>query len=370
MNLKCKLKKLNETILNVSYAVSQKSTILALEGILLVCKDNKLELTGYNLELGIIKTIEVESLEDGQIVLNSKLFGDIIRKMPGEEISISVDDKNIVFIKSEKSEFTLVGISAQEFPEIPIINETKSFYIDSTILKKMLSQTSFAISTNEQNPIYTGSLFNVENTSITIVSVDGYRLAIRKEIININNEFSFIVPGETLKEIQKLIKDEKEENQIKISFSDKHIIFEIYDYLVVSRLLEGQFIDYKNIIKSEDITTTIINPKDLIKSIERVSIMINDRFKSPVKCVVEKKLINLSCSTTLGNVIDEIEIETQGKELTIGFNNKYMLDALKVCESDKVKLSFGNSDNPIKILPNDGGDSFLFLVLPVRLKND
>lgn len=373
MKFKCNLKLLTESVINVSLAVSSKSTIMSLEGILMKCNNNKLELIGYNLEFGIIKTIDVISEKNGQIVLNAKILTEIIKRMPEEEIYIEVDNRNIVFIKSGNSEFTLNGISAEDFPDIPEINNTNNFSIQSSILKNMINQTIFAISTNEQNPIYTGSLFDINENNITIVSVDGYRLAIRKEPINVNDNFSFIVPGNTLKEILKLIKDDKSneiESIININFSNKHIIFKIDDYIIISRLLEGQFIDYKSIIKSNNITEFDINTKLFIKSIERVSVIINDRLKSPVKCIIENNTINLSCSTNLGKVTDSFEIQKKGEDITIGFNNRYMIEALKSCETDKVIIELESSDSPIKILPIDNGKEFLFLVLPVRLKND
>lgn len=371
MQFECKTKKLLDILSNVSLAVSVKSTNQILEGILINCKDNKLKLTAYNLELGIMKEIESNIMIEGSIVIKARLFIDIIRKLTDEYVKITVYENYVVIINSGNSNFTIMGMNSNEFPELPEISNINSFNINTNTLKDMILQTIFSVSQNEQNPIYTGCLFNIENNFLNIISVDGFRLALRKEKLLETIDMKFIVPGKTLNEIQKLIKDDKndEKNLVKINLSDKHIIFKIYDYIVISRLLEGEFVDYKNIIKSEVSTTIKVNTKDLIHSIEKISVVINDRIKNPVKCIIENNLINFNCNSAIGNVTDILECDMQGNNLTIGFNNKYILDALKVVPTDIIKLEFGNNDSPIKV-SSLNNEEFLYIILPVRLKND
>lgn len=372
MKFSCDKSMLSETINNVSLAVASKSSMVALEGILLKCQNNTLTLTGYNLELGIIKSIPVSCQEEGEIILNASLLANIVNKMPAGTIQFTTDHKLLTVIRCIDAEFTILGLQAEDYPEIPTISNEKEFSLEQETFKEMIGQTLFAVAQTEQTPVYTGTLFDIEPGSLSIVSVDGYRLAMKKEAIQINDTFRFVVPGKTLNEIQKLLaklsSEETEENNIHICVSNKHIAFELGGYRVISRLLEGDFLDYKNAIPKECKTKVKVNTKDFIDSINRAAIIINDRVKSPIKCEFSDHLVKLNCETTLGKIQDTFSVELEGDPVKIGFNNKYMFDALKASECDKILIEMNGPLSPMKVLPLEG-DNFLFLVLPVRLKD-
>lgn len=368
MKLTCEKSILSETVSNVSLSVSSRTTIPALNGILLECYGGSLKLTGYDLELGIYKTIDVNMMEEGSVVIDSKILNDILRKMPADEILIKTDKNLMTTICSGDAKFHIMGMSRDEYPDIPTIDDTESFSIKEHIFKNMISQTLFAISQNDQTPVLTGSLFDISGGEINVVSVDGYRVAIRREKIEDSLSTSFIVPGKTLVEIMKLLSDQ--EDQIaNVNICNNHILFEINGYYTISRLLTGEFLDYKSAIP-EGHTTRINVETDIIsKSIERTSIIVNDRVKSPVKMESEGDVLCFSCESTIGNVNDRCEAKVEGERIRIAFNNKYMIDALKHTGYDDIYIDINGSLSPIKIIPPEG-DSFLFLVLPVRLKNE
>ncbi len=366
MKISCKTQNLLNAVLNVQHAVSSKSTLTILEGILIKTEPGQISLCGYDLETGITTKIDADIQEEGGIVLNARIFSDIIRSAPGKEICISVDDKLTTTINSESSKFSIIGISSDEFPELPTVDAQACVKINSNTLKSMIRQTIFAVADTDEKPVNTGVLFNIENSEITLVAVDGYRLAKRCEKIETKDtKMKFVVPGKTLSEVLKLIPDSDEE--VNISVGKKHIIFKTQDYCIISRLLEGEFLDYNSAIPSAFSTEMVVNTKAFIDSVERVSLVITDRLRSPVRCLFSGNQAKISCSTPIGRANDEFQISNSGQNLEIGFNNKYLLDALKNTDSDQIRIQVNGSLSPFKILPmND--ESFVFLVLPVRLK--
>lgn len=374
MKFICPKKELCEAVNNVIPAVSAKSTLIALEGMLLDCSNGKLTITGYNLELGMIKTVSVSESEDGTIVLNASLLANIINKMPDGNLLFETDNKLLTVISCGEVEFTILGLSSEEYPDIPAVSNEKEFSISHLLLKNMIAQTLFSISQSEQNPTLNGSLFDIKDSVLKIVSVDGVRLAMRKEKVNINEDFSFIVPGKTLGETLKLLSrlasnDENDEDNVIICVSNKHINFSINGYTIISRLLEGAFLDYENAIPKERQTSVIVETKPFLDSINRASIIINERAKSPIRCIIddEEATMKLFCETSIGKVNDSVVAKIEGPKVKIGFNNKYMADALKASECDTLRIEINGPISPILILPIEG-DDFLFLVLPVRLK--
>ena len=365
MKIMCDKQKLYEVISNVSRAVSPKTTLPALEGILLRARDNTLYLSGYDLDMGISASMEAKVAEPGEIVLTAKLFVDMVRRMAGETVSIESDEKYLTVIRSGFSEFTILGIPAEEFPEFPTLSEVTPVSVPQNVLKSMIDQTLFAIATNDSKPVQTGSLFEVGGKELRVISVDGFRLALRREPIQSEEEFHFIVPGKTLSELTKLLSDEDEMTEIQVG--SKHIIFKAGGYSILSRLLEGDFLDYKAAIPGGTGTTVTVGVRPFIESIERTSLLISDRLKSPLKVNFTEALIKMSCSTAIGKAYDELECRGEGPELTMGFNNRYLLDALRASGCDQVKLMINGPLSPMKMVPTQG-DSFLFLVLPVRLK--
>lgn len=367
MKIICDTKLLSSAVTKVFRAVSSKSTMPILEGILISAQDNKITLSGYDLEIGIVTQIEAVVYKTGSIVLNAKLLSDIVRSAPASEISISVDEKNTAIINSGISQFSICAQDSLEYPQMPVFNNDDNIIINAGILKNMIDQTLFAIATNDIKPVHTGSLMECENNILTLVSVDGVKLALKKTQINYNNNKSIVIPGKTLFEVSKLITDF--DSQIKISISDKHVIFELSDCKVISRLLEGDFLDYKSSIPQSHLTEIIISPKDLIESIERTSIVILDKLKAPIKFVLDENLIRFSCQAPTGNSYDELSCKINGNLFEIGFNSKALLDALKVINDENIKLLLNGPLSPMKITPIDS-EEFIFLVLPVRIKND
>ena len=365
MKLICKKEQLNEAVLNVQRAVSTKSSVPALEGILIKTKDNSIELCGYNLELGITTTIPASVQEPGSIVLSAHLFGDIVRKLPAEDAFLETDEKQMALIKSGAAEYSIIGISSEEYPELPAINGENTLTISCPVLKSMIRQTLFAVAENDAKPIHTGTLFELEEGKLRLVSVDGYRLALREEPISCKEKYNFVVPGKSLGEVLKLLGDE---GDIELQIGRRHILFSIGNYTVISRLLEGEFLDYRASLPTATTTEVRVSTRTFIDSVERVSLLIADRLKSPLRCVFGDNEIRLACSTAIGRATDQLEAKIQGNSLEMGFNNRYLLDALHNTECDESRILLSGPLNPMKILPPEG-ESFLFLVLPVRLKN-
>lgn len=368
MKLTCSKEKLCEAVANVSRAVASKSTILALEGILLKAKDHSLMLTGYDLELGITTTIEADIQQEGQIILSAKLFNDMIRRMPDPVISIESNEKLLTEIRSGAAEYSILGLDPQEFPELPSISESGQITLQGQTLKSMIDQTLFAVAASDAKPVHKGSLFDLHAGELAIVSVDGFRLALRREKVGIEEDSTFVVPGKTLSEVSKLIVDG--DQPVTMTIAKKYIIFIIHGYHVVSRLLEGEFLDYKAAIPHTQTTQVTVSSRPLMDTIERISLLISDKLRSPLRLVFTSDAIKASCSTAIGKANDEIACSAQGDDVEIGFNSKYLLDALRASATDEVLLQLGGPLAPMKIVPKGGSDEFLFLVLPVRLKNE
>ncbi len=366
MNILCDKQQLLEAVNNVQRAVASKAALPALEGILLRAQGTTLYLAGFDMELGITTTIPATVWEAGEIVLSARMFGDIVRKMPGESVAILSDDKYNTVIRNDVTEFSIMGMSADDYPEIPKIDDGVSFPFSQPVLKSMVRQTIFAVAApNDPRPIYTGTRFEITTDELRLISVDGYRLAMRCEPIHSDEEAAFVVPGKMLQEILKLLKDE--EKSCHIIVGRRHIIFEIDGYAVISRLLDGEFMDYARIISPDVSTTVTVNTRTFMDAVDRVSLVINDRLKSPLVCAFRDNSIGVSCTTAIGRATDSLEATIVGDEEDMGFNSRFLLDALKNSETDEVKIELGGTLKPMKILPKEG-NAFLFLVLPVRLK--
>ena len=366
MNILCSKVELLEAVSNVQRAVSTKASLPALEGILLRAQGSTLYLAGFDMELGITTTIPAQVKEPGEIVLSAKMFGDIVRKMPSETLSLQSDNKYNTIIKGDVTEFSIMGMSAADYPDIPSVEDGASVTLSQPVIKSMVRQTIFAVAApNDPRPIYTGTLFEMKENELRLVSVDGYRLAMRTEPMQIEETMSFVVPGKTLQEILKLLKDE--EKPCSLIVGRRHIIFEIDGYAVISRLLDGEFMAYEKIISTDVSSTVTVNTRSFIDAVDRVSLVVNDRLKSPLVCEFRGDSISVSCTTPLGSANDTIAATIEGDDEDMGFNSRFLLDALKNSETDEVKIQLGGALKPMNILPKEG-NSFLFLVLPVRLK--
>lgn len=362
MRFRCMRSDLSNAVSNVSRAVSAKATIPALEGVLIKAYDNALEISGYDLEIGIVTSVEASVMEEGEIVVSARLFNEIIRKLPEEIVNIETDERLITYISSGAADYQIVGINSSEYPELPNVEEISGLTVNAEILKNMIRQTVFATSDNMAKPIYTGSLFEIKGGLFKIEAVDGFRMAIREENVESDIEAKFVVPAKTQNEILKLITDNKKD--VSIIVGQRHIIFKIENYSIVSRLLEGNFLDYKMPVSAS--TEFVINTRILSSSVERMALLTNEKIQSPVRCSISADEIKLSCSTTVGRANDMITASVTGNDVEIGFNYRYLLDALKNADTDEVKIMLNGSLQPMIIRPVSG-ESFTFLVVPMRL---
>ncbi|HJC00031.1 MAG TPA: DNA polymerase III subunit beta [Candidatus Flavonifractor merdavium] len=367
MKFTCEKALLQAAISTTSRAVSPKSSIPALEGIL-VEAGSELRLTGYNLETGIRTTVPADIQEEGTLVLGARLFGEIIRKLPDDMVSFQAENY-MVKIKCGMSEFNILGTDPEEFPELPTVEYQNSLILPQSKLKSMISQTIFAVSDNESRPIHTGSLFEVDDSGLTVVSVDGYRLALRHEAIEKKEgapEFSFVVPGAALSEVEKICSDVDE--PASVTQGARHVMFKVGDTMLVSRRLEGEFLAYRQAIPRNNTIIVEGDTRTLLSSIDRVSLIISDKLKSPLRCVFDNGVLKISTKTAIGDAYDQCPIQGDGEGLEIGFNNKYLMDALKAAPADKVRLELTTGVSPCVILPTEGEEKFLYMVLPVRLR--
>ena len=366
MKFTCMKSALQAAVNIASRAASSKSPIPALEGILLEAGPAGLKLTGYDLKKGIYTTIEADVAQPGSIVLGAKIFGDIVRSLPEGVVTVKVDGLN-VSITCENSDFKIVGIDFNDYPELPSIDHHSGISLPQSILGEMIRQTIFAVSDNEARPVYTGEMFEIEGGSLTLVAVDGYRLALRREKIDKEMEsYSFIVPGNALSDLEKLCGDNDED--VTIALGSKHISFTIGRTVIISRRLEGDFLNYRKTVPTTFNVVVRADRHDLQRTVERVSLIIDDKIKNPIRCTIGENEIRIVCSTSIGKAEDVCPVSGDGKGLEIGFNNRYILDALKAAPSEEVDVCLNTGSSPCIINPADGSDKFLYMVLPVRLK--
>ncbi|MCL1835403.1 MAG: DNA polymerase III subunit beta [Oscillospiraceae bacterium] len=369
MKFTCEKLQLLIALLTASRAAAAKSPVPLLEGLLLEAEEGSIRISGYDLKTGIVTTVPAEVSETGGIVLNARLFCEIIRKMPGQNVTISVSSGYVAKISSEMSVFEILGSPSSDYPELPSVDEQDSIEIEALLLKKMIAQTNFAVSDNESRPIHTGALFEISGGELTIVAVDGFRLALRKEPMENAEErrnLSFVVPGTALSEVEKVVSDG--EGNAAVTLGSKYVMFSYGGTLIISRRLEGEFLDYKNSIPRDYKHSLIVDKNDLIEAVERVSLIISDKLKSPVRCLFRDGIAEINSVSALGKASDECAIEGDGEELEIGFNDKYLLDALKAAPADDIRLELSTSIAPCIITPVDGADNFMYMILPVRLK--
>ena len=367
LKFSCEKALLQLAVNTASRTVATKSSIPALEGLLLEGTD-VLTLSGYNMQTGIRTRLEADIREGGRIVLNSRLFGDIIRKLPDDVIVFSADEKFMVTLTCGDARFEILGLSADDYPEMPEVESDYSMTVQQGILKAMINQTSFAVSTNENRPIHTGSLFEVGIDGVTVVSVDGFRLALRREKIEQleGGAFRFVCPGSALNEVEKICEDSEE--AITVMLGKRHLLFETGSTQLICRKLEGDFLDYKNAIPRNNPIRLTVDSKTMLSSLDRVSVVISEKLKSPVRCIMGSGCITMSAKTGNGEATDVCPVEGDGQGLEIGFNNRYLMDALRFAPADQVVMELNTGISPCVMTPVDGGDSFLYMVLPVRLK--
>lgn len=365
MKFSCEKALLQSMISVASRTVAAKSSIPALEGILIEA-GSRLQLTGYNLKTGIRTIVPADIQEEGTIVVSSRLFGEIVRRLPDEVVKVSTEEYAIT-IRCGMSEFKIQGSSAEEYPDLPVVEYQNNIEISQKTLQSMISQTLFAVSTNDSRPIHTGELFELdEDGNLTVVAVDGYRLSLRREKVSGGKPCSFVVPAAALSEVSKICSDT--EDSVEIVQGQRHIMFRVGDVTLISRRLEGEFLNYKNSIPMNNPITVTVDRKQLIASIERCSLIITEQQKSPLRCQFEENLLKLKTATAIGTAYDECHV-VGGKKLEIGFNNKYLLDALKAAPADALRMQLNTPVSPCIIVPDEGKEqNFIYMVLPVRLR--
>lgn len=366
MKFTCNTQLLNQNINNVLLGVAPRSTLLALEGILVRAQNGSISMVGYNLDMGITAELEAKVEEPGEIIIPAKVFSDIVRRLDSDELTLTADERSLVEITAGVSQFTILGMSSEEYPELPTVGEAPGFVMPMEKLASMIDMTRYAIATTDTKPVQTGCLFELEDGCLTVVAVDGFRLALRREPVEHTEKLRFIVPGKTLGELLKLMTGE---GNVSVEVSQKHILFDMGACTLIARLLEGEFLDYEAAIPRESSTTVVVNTRALANSIERTSLLISDRLKSPLRVSFTESVIKMSSSTSIGKAYDECCCSTTGNSLEMGFNNRFLLDALRNTDCDMVRLALSGPLSPMKVLPLEG-ESFLFLVLPMRLRTE
>lgn len=360
---------LNKACSNVMRAVSVKGAIPTIEGILIECNDNSVSLTGYDFEFGMNTTVEATVKESGSIVINAKMLCEIIRKLEADTVTFEINGVSAV-IKSGSAVYNVTGINALEYPELPSVSGGYPLFLNSNMLRSMVEQTIYAVADDDNPiPVYKGIKFEMSENTLRLIGVNGVHFAMRTETVKYDgDDLSFIVPKKTIKEVIKLMGDEKDKD-ISLSVGKRHIVFEIDNYSLISRLLDGKFIDYNAVIPKTVNTTVLLNTNEAIRCIERMKPVIEEDRKNPVRCLFDGNEMRISTVSSLGRVVDYMPVNCAGERIEIGFNSRYLLEALRASDTDQVKVELTSPVTAAKILPLNG-ENFLFLVLPMRLKNE
>ena len=377
MKIICSKPQLVDIINTVQRAIAPKTSLPVLECIKIDANgDGNVVFTGNNIDLCIEYNTKCTVTEGGTIALASKMFGEIVRRLPEGDVTISVNPSNYVTkIKSGSSEFNIQGVSPDEFPAAPVLDEKFRFSISQLSLKKLIRKTISFVALNEgKKPVLTGALFEIKNNYLNVVASDGHRLAVVKEEIKENTENNkFVVPGMTLRELLKILKDEEE--NVKVIVSDRTVLMDFGNYQVYSRLLDGEFLKYEAIVSAVNTLSVVAEKRYIVDSLERALLLINDDIsaksenKIPVRFNIAYNKIDVSCITGKGQVNDTVPVELEGGELIIGFNCRFLLDALSACDEEKVKMEFSAPTSGCFIRSTKEDDSFIYMILPVRLYN-
>ena len=355
-----------EAVSRLQRTVGTKTSMPVLEGILISAEQGKITLISYNLEMGMKKEIYGKCEEAGDIVINARLLADILRRMNGVQVEISADDRLNCSIKCGEANFDIMGMASTDFPEMPSVADGINLSVDGKVLSDMVKGTIFAAAQNEgAKPILTGINISVEDNVLQLVAIDGYRLAIRKEKSSIGKEINFTVSNRALGEAVKLI-DEETEN-IEINVGERLISFNINGYSFISRLLEGDFVNYKKTIPEGNTQRVVVNTRELINTIERVSLLISESFSTPLRCYFNELNVVFSCATSMGRATETFNTKLEGENFEIGLNSRYLLEALKASEAEFVQILFNGPNAGVIICPAEG-DEFKYMIMPMRLK--
>ncbi len=365
MRFECNRTDFLEALVSCSRAAAQKSSLTVIEGILMRATGSGLYLCCYNLEMGIAKNIPAHIQRTGAAVM-PMCFIDMIRRLPGERVLIDCSEKLMVHIESDLTSFAIAGIPADDFPELPIVESEFSIQIEESKLRSIISQTAHAIYGSADKPIYTGALFELDEGRLKVTTLDGCRVAIRNETVNCVGSIKFIVPGKSLVDVSRLLSDSDEMAEINVG---KHnVVFLINGYSVVSRLLTGKFTDCSPLFNTAGSTTVRVKTSDVLAGVERMSLVIRESYKSPVRCTFSDNRIQFNCETPIGRADSVISCQSQCDPMTIGINNRYMVDAFKAVDTDEMRIMITDRMRPMIILPPEG-NHFEFLIMPLSLKD-
>lgn len=364
MNILCNQKKLSQAITNAQKAINNKTTIELLKGILFTARDNKLIITGYDNEISIETSIEAQVNKEGSVVVNSRLIGEIVRKLPDTFISIEIDTDYNVFINCMNSRFKIKGLPSEEFPKISDISIENEINIEQIEMRNMIKQTVFATAVEPMNPTLAGELFEIKNGNLSFVALDGYRLAVRKSYLdsNLDMDINAIIPGSTLNHLNSLLSDD---GNISVGIDSKNIIFKMKDTKIIARLIEGNFTKYESLLPKDFITKIKVNTRRLQESIERASLLFTSTKNNLIKISIMENMVAITSNNENGNAYEEVDVEFEGEELEIAFNSRYFLDGIKNIDSEYIEIEFGGDVNPAVIKPIDGPE-YIYLLLPVR----
>ena len=364
MKIVCTKSSLLQGVNIVLKAVSNKTTLPILECILLEVSNQTITLTANDMELGIKTVIEGNVLEPGKIALNAKLFSEIVRKLQDNDITITTNSSHQAVITCEKSKFTISGQGGEDFPLLPEIEKQQSITISQFMLKEVIRQTIFSISDNESNKLMTGDLFEISDNNLKVVSLDGHRISIRNiELKDCYENIKVVVPGKTLSDLSKILNGGTED-EVHIYFTNKHILFELDQTIVVSRLLEGEYYNINQMLSTDYETKIQINKKEFLNCIDRASLLIRESDKKPIVINIQEDSMQLSIQSFIGSMKEEIYIRKEGKDLLIGFNPKFLMDALRVIDDEVIDIYLVNPKAPCFI--KDAAPSYVYLILPVN----
>ncbi len=367
MKFICSRDRLAEAISTVQKAVSTRSTLPILDGILIEASvSDGVKLTGYDLETGIEFTLESDVTEPGSLVINSRLIGEIVRKLPEDQVSLESNAQLQLSIESGSSVFSIKGMSSESYPKIPVVADEQKITLSQTLLKDMIRQTIFAVSTDESRPTLNGCYFTCDGFSIEMVAIDGFRLALRKQLIGQDlPAMKFIIPGKALHEVGRILGGK--EAEVVVYSSSNHILFDTGNVRIVSRLIQGEYMNYKAILPKTSNTTMLVSPSAMLNAIERASLIIlsEDR-RCPVQLSMpDDETLVIHASTELGTLHEEIPVNITGERIEIDFNPRYFIDALRAIDAEEISILLNGSNGPCVLRPTEGED-FSYLVLPLR----
>ncbi len=364
MKLVCSKSNLLTGVQIVSKAVPSKTTMSILECILIDATQGQIKLTANDMEIGIETVIEGEVVEKGIIALDAKIFSDIVRKLPDSDITIETDSSFKTTITCEKAKFNIIGKSGEDFSYLPEIERNDSIVVSQFTLKEVVRQTIFSIADNDNNKLMTGELFEINEDELKVVSLDGHRISIRK--IKLKNSYGnkkVVVPGKTLSEVSKILSGDTDKD-VNIFFTDKHVLFEFDQTIVVSRLIEGEYFRIDQMLSSDYETKVRVNKRELLDCIDRATLLIKEGDKKPIIINITDQDMELKINSTVGSMDESMDIQKSGKDLMIGFNPKFMIDALRVIDDEEIDMYLVNPKAPCFI--KDAEEQYIYLILPVN----